>query len=125
GGERTASECGAPVRRLRALARGAEAPRRVGPRALEPDAEDAARPVQIRHGRSDQIARRGAEMGGAVERAVFEVARAAKSGAGGVPTVFVPLHPAKQNGRAHGAPARVDSARGRQSKRPAAWASMV
>src|SRR5205807_3950586 len=73
GGERAASECGAAVRRLRALARGAAAPRRLGPRTLEPNADDAARYAQTRHGRSDQIARRGAEMGGAVERAVLEV----------------------------------------------------
>src|SRR5262249_21870917 len=87
GGERAASARGAPVRRLRALARGAEAPRRYGPRALEPDAEDAARRAQTRHGRSDQIARRGVEVGADVERAGFEAGAGRNDTVGWAPEI--------------------------------------
>src|SRR5262249_9710988 len=61
--------------------------RRHGPRALEPDAEDAARCAQTRHGRSDQIAGRGAEMGEAVERAVLEVGAGRNDTVGWAPEI--------------------------------------
>ena len=75
-----AQQCAAParraaVRRFRAVAGGPEASRRHGPRAVEPHAEDAARPVQARDDRPDQMGERGAEVGEALERAVPEVGR--------------------------------------------------
>jgi iron(III) transport system substrate-binding protein len=55
--ERGAPPCGAAVCRFRPLAAGTEAARRDGPRTVEPDPEDAARPVPIRDDRPGEVAR--------------------------------------------------------------------
>ena len=112
-----ASERGAAVRGLHPLAGRPEAAQRSRPGALEQDAEDAARPLQVRDGRSDQMARRRTEVGEALERDV--PAGALKAARDAIDKT------------------RSDQSRARPdrsfflrrplywSKRPAAWASMV
>jgi spermidine/putrescine-binding protein len=108
-GKRAASARGAAVCRFPAVAGWPEALGRHGPGTVEPHAEDAARCPQIRHGRPDEMDRRGAEVGEALDRAVPEIGRqrTATHRAGRRPTHAV---------------VRQSSA---QSSRPAAWASIV
>jgi hypothetical protein len=68
-----ASACRAAVRRFCALARGHAAAQRAGACASEPNPEDAARCEQICNDRSDQIDRRSATLGEALERAVSQM----------------------------------------------------